>query len=150
MKLNISLYLYKHCHKNSNKHWLSLVPFSAVIDDRRSFTDSSILSWIDTAESLYSTLGGKTQWSRKNSPTKSSLWKVLGPHAVRGSQVEGQLLWYESRVAVQLSCNSHLYQKFSFGECTLVFLQTIVNKLYFTHKFFFKGKKLPKLFLGRT
>merc|ERR1719153_2244163 len=33
----------------------------AVIDDRRSFTDSSILSWIDTAESLYSTLGGKTK-----------------------------------------------------------------------------------------
>merc|ERR1712117_373997 len=33
----------------------------AVIDDRRSFTDSSILSWIDTAESLYSALGGKTQ-----------------------------------------------------------------------------------------
>merc|ERR1712117_80625 len=33
----------------------------AVIDDRRSFTESPILSWIDTAESLYSTLGGKTQ-----------------------------------------------------------------------------------------
>ena len=33
--LNISLYLYEHCHKNSNKHWLSLVPFSAVIDLKR-------------------------------------------------------------------------------------------------------------------
>ena len=33
--MNISLYLYKHCHKNSNKHWLSLVPFSAVIDLKR-------------------------------------------------------------------------------------------------------------------
>ena len=27
-----------------------------------------------------------------------------------------------------------------------MFMQTFVNKLYFTHKFFFKGKKLPKLF----
>merc|ERR1711953_1089092 len=33
----------------------------AVTDDRRSLAESSILSWIDTAESLYSTLGGKTQ-----------------------------------------------------------------------------------------
>ena len=45
--LNISLYLYKHCHKNSNKHWLSLVPFSAVIDLKRpcfNFTAKHFLS----------------------------------------------------------------------------------------------------------
>merc|ERR1711920_204170 len=33
----------------------------AVIDDRRSFTDSSILSWIEHAESMYTALGGKPQ-----------------------------------------------------------------------------------------
>lgn len=46
--MNISLYLYKHCHKNSNKHWLSLVPFSAVIDLKRPcfiFTAKHFLSF---------------------------------------------------------------------------------------------------------
>ena len=32
---------------------------SAVIDDRRSFTESPVLSWIDMAESMYSALGGR-------------------------------------------------------------------------------------------
>merc|ERR1712203_35984 len=33
----------------------------AVIDDRRSFTESPILSWIDMAESMYTALGGRAQ-----------------------------------------------------------------------------------------
>ena len=38
---------------------------SAVIDDRRSFTESPILSWIDMAESMYTALGGRAWWTLK-------------------------------------------------------------------------------------